>query len=80
MQSKLRKQRRVINGLQSEPRKYNCRKLTRGRIQFREESIGTLAPSSSIKTKKGAITFFKGLFDPSWTRQLLKRNKQLLAS
>lgn len=40
MQSKSRKQRRIIAGLQSEPKSMNNRKLTKGRIAFRSETYG----------------------------------------
>ena len=35
MQSIFRKQRRIYQGLQSEGRKFNCRKMTKGRVSLR---------------------------------------------
>lgn len=43
MQSKSRKQKRIEEGLQSEGRKFNCRKMTKGRISLRSgKFLGTL--------------------------------------
>jgi len=35
MQSIFRRQRRIESGLQSEGRKFNCRKMTKGRVSLR---------------------------------------------
>ena len=43
MQSISRKQRRIESGLQSEGRKFNCRKMTKGRVCLRSgKFLGTL--------------------------------------
>ena len=43
MQSKSRKQKRIEEGSQSEGRKFNCRKMTKGRISLRSgKFLGTL--------------------------------------
>lgn len=43
MQSISRKQRRIESGLQSEERKFNCRKMTKGRVSLRSgKYLGTI--------------------------------------